>query len=101
MNCRTRSGYSDHSRHTAAVNRANGCGSASEPPNASFKCLSHDGGTCRDFSGRGLVGELPKDNYVYTNLPQLTRLDLSGNELGYGVVPIPNSIHKLINLEYL
>eukprot|EP00892_Ulva_mutabilis_P012396 jgi/Ulvmu1/9529/UM053_0018.1 len=57
--------------------------------------------TAIDFSGRGLVGELSKDNYVYENLPQLKRLDLSGNELGYGVAPIPNSVHKLINIEYL
>lgn len=56
---------------------------------------------CRDFSGRGLVGELPKDNYIYENLTRMKRLDLSGNELGYGVAPIPNSVHKLLKLEYL
>lgn len=47
------------------------------------------------------MGELPKDNYIYENLTRMKRLDLSGNELGYGVAPIPNSVHKLLNLEYL
>jgi hypothetical protein len=57
--------------------------------------------SCRNLSGRGLVGELVKDNYVYENLFELRRLDLSHNKLGYGVAPIPNDLAKLQKLEFL
>ena len=42
-----------------------------------------------------------KDYYVYVAMPSLRRLDLGGNRLGYGVVPIPNDLAKLQGLEYL
>jgi hypothetical protein len=57
--------------------------------------------SCRNLSGRGLVGELVKDYYVYESMSELKRLDLSHNKLGYGVAPIPNGLAKLKNLEYL
>lgn len=56
---------------------------------------------CSNFANRELVGELIKDNYVYENLPLLRNLNLRGNQLGYGVAPIPNDIAKLTNLNYL
>jgi hypothetical protein len=56
---------------------------------------------CRNLSGRGLVGELVKDYYVYQSLSGLKRLDLSNNKLGYGVAPIPNDLAKLTSVEYL
>ncbi|NJR43499.1 MAG: hypothetical protein HC767_13410 [Akkermansiaceae bacterium] len=56
---------------------------------------------CRNFSNRGLVGELIKDNFIYENLPMLRNFNFRGNQLGYGVAPIPNDIAKLLNLEYL
>jgi hypothetical protein len=56
---------------------------------------------CRNFKGRGLVGELAKDNYIYENLPQLRSFNFADNSLGYSVAPIPNDIHKLVSLQYL
>jgi hypothetical protein len=54
-----------------------------------------------DLSGGGIQGDLLNDNYVYENLPQLTKLDLSNNALGYHLNTIPNNLSLLPKLEYL
>jgi hypothetical protein len=47
------------------------------------------------------VGELVKDNYVYASMTELRKFDISDNNIGYGVAPIPNDLSKLQKVEYL
>lgn len=70
-------------------------------PPARPKMQSQPSMCCSDFSGRGLVGELVKDNFVYASMTELRMLDLSDNNIGYGVAPIPNDLSKLQKVEYL
>lgn len=53
---------------------------------------------CRDLSGRGLSGFIPTDSSVWGDLTDLTRLDLSNNDLSGRV---PTGIARSPKLKYM
>lgn len=54
--------------------------------------------TCRALGGKSLAGQLPFGSNVWNNLPELTNLDLSSNNVGGYLPPAISSLKKLQTL---